>query len=339
KDVRVAFKQLPLPFHNNAHAAAEAALAAKAQGKFWEMHDIMFKNQQALDRPSLEKYAAQIGLNVDKFKADLDSGKWKQKVDAEQAEGAKIGANGTPNFFINGKNFVGAQPYDAFKAKVEEAIKDADAKAHGGNYAKYYDDLMKGAKSEVAAAPAAGAPPADNKVYKVDAGNAPSVGPKSAPVQIVEFSDFQCPFCSRVVPTVKQIEDKYQGKVRISFRNFPLPFHNNAQGAAEAGAAANAQGKFWQMHDKMFANQQALDRASLEKYAGEIGLDVQKFKSDLDSGKFKDEVNKDVQYANGLGTGGFGTPTFFINGKMISGAMPFENFAQVIDDELKKKHK
>ncbi|MDB4965579.1 MAG: Periplasmic thiol:disulfide interchange protein DsbA [Myxococcales bacterium] len=340
QQVRVAFKQLPLPFHQNAHVAAEAALAAKAQGKFWEMHGVMFKNQQALDRPSLEKYAQQVGLNVDKFKADLDSGKYKQKVDAELAEGNKIGARGTPSFFINGKPFVGAQPYEAFKGKIDEAIKEADAKAHGGNFAKYYDDLMKTAKAEVAAAPAnAGGPPEDKTVYKVDAGNAPAVGPKTAPVQIVEFSDFQCPFCSRVVPTIKQIEDKYPGKVHLAFRNYPLPFHNNAQGAAEAGAAANAQGKFWAMHDKMFANQGALDRPSLEKYAQEIGLDVSKFKSDLDAGKYKDEVQKDVQYANGLGGGGFGTPTFFINGRKIAGAMPFESFAQIIDEELKKKHK
>jgi protein-disulfide isomerase len=165
------------------------------------------------------------------------------------------------------------------------------------------------------------------------------VGPKSAPVQIVEFSDFQCPFCSRVVPTIKQIEDKYNGKVRIAFRNYPLPFHDHAQLAAEAAMAAKAQGKFWEMHDKLFGNQQALDRPSLEKYAGEIGLNVDKFKSDLDSGKYKGEVNADVQYANGLGGGGFGTPTFFINGRKISGAMPYDNFAQVIDEELKKKHK
>src|SRR5262249_38777125 len=151
-----------------------------------------------------------------------------------------------------------------------------------------YDDLMKTAKAEVAAAPGAGAPAEDKTVYKVDAGNAPAKGPKSAPVQIVEFSDFQCPFCSRVVPTVKQIEEKYGNKVHFAFRNYPLPFHQNAQIAAEAAAAANAQGKFWQMHDKMFANQQALDRASLEKYASEIGLDVAKFKSDLDGGKYKD---------------------------------------------------
>jgi protein-disulfide isomerase len=343
KDVRVAFKQLPLPFHNNAHAAAEAALAAKAQGKFWEMHAKMFGNQQALDRPSLEKYAQEIGLDVGKFKSDLDSGKWKQKVDAELAEGNKIGARGTPSFFINGKPFVGAQPFEAFKAKVDSELAVADALIKKGTpVAHVYDELMKTAKTEVAAAPAAppggGAPPADTTVYKVDPGSAPVMGPKDAPVTIVEFSDFQCPFCSRVVPTVKQIEDKYRGKVRVAFRNYPLPFHDKAQLAAEAAMAAKAQGKFWEMHDKMFGNQQALDRPALEKYAQEIGLDIGKFKSDLDSGKYKSDVQADVTYANTLG-GGMGTPTFFINGRKVAGAMPFDSFASIIDEELKKKGK
>jgi protein-disulfide isomerase len=140
-----------------------------------------------------------------------------------------------------------------------------------------------------------------------------------------------------VVPTVKQIEEKYAGKVRITFRNYPLPFHNNAQLAAEAAMAANAQGKFWPMHDKLFGNQQALDRASLEKYAGEIGLNVSQFKSDLDGHKYQQSVSADVAYANGLPGGGMGTPTFFINGHKIPGAVPFEQFAQIIDGELKKK--
>ncbi len=340
-DVRFAFKQLPLPFHNNAHAAAEAALAAKAQGKFWEMHDKMFANQGALDRPSLEKYAGEIGINVEKFKADLDSGKWKQKVDQELAEGNKIGARGTPSFFINGKSFVGAQPFEAFKGKIDDEIKNADAMVKKGvPVAKVYDELMKTAKAEVAAAPPGGGgePSEDSKkVYKVDAGNAPSIGNKNAPVTIVEFSDFQCPFCSRVVPTVKEIEEKYKGKVRLAFRNFPLPFHDKAQLAAEAGMAANEQGKFWEMHDKMFGNQGALDRPALEKYAGEIGLNMDKFKSALDSGKYKASVAADVAYANGLGTGGIGTPTFFINGRQIAGAMPFDSFKSIIDEELKKK--
>ncbi len=339
-DVRVAFKQLPLPFHNNAHGAAEAALAAKAQGKFWQMHEKLFANQQALDRPNLEKFAQEIGLNMNQFKGDLDSGKWKKKVDDEMAEGNKIGARGTPSFFVNGKPFVGAQPFEAFKAKIDEEIKNADALIKKGtSVAKVYDTLMKDAKSEVAAAPAGpapGAPPEDKTVYKVDVGNAPSLGPKGAPVTIVAFSDFQCPFCSRVVPTMKQIEDKYKGKVRVAFKNYPLPFHDKAQLAAEAAMAAHEQGKFWEMHDKLFANQQALDRPNLDKYAEELGLNVGKFKEALDSGKFKGAVSADVQYANGLG-GGMGTPTFFINGRKVAGAMPFDSFAKVIDEELSKK--
>ena len=336
KEVRFAFKELPMPFHNNAHVAAEAALEAKAQGKFWEMHDLMFTNQQALDRASLEKYAARIGLDVEKFKSALDAGKWKQKVDIETKEGNRVGANGTPWFFINGKSLVGQLPYDTFKAKVEEAIKDADAHAHGQNYGKYYDELMKTAKAELAAAPQAAAPPANDKVYKVEAGDAPSVGPRTAPVQIVEFSDFQCPYCGRVVPTVKQIEEKYGSKVRLSFRNYPLPFHQHAELAAEAALAAKAQGKFWEMHDKLFANQQALDRASLEKYAAEIGLDVATFKADLDAGKFKAQITKDTLYANGLDSGAVSTPTFFINGHKITGALPLESFSELIDRELKE---
>jgi protein-disulfide isomerase len=327
--VRVVFKQLPLPFHNNAHGAAEAALAAKAQGKFWEMHEKMFANQTALDRPNLDKYAQEIGLNVDKFKADMDSGKWKSKVDEEMSQGNKLGARGTPSFFVNGKPLVGAQPYDAFKAKIDAEIANADALIKKGTpVAKVYDTIMKGAQAEVGAA-------AEAKPIKVEAGNGPSVGPKNAPIQIVEFSDFQCPFCSKVVPTVKQIEEKYQGKVHLTFRNFPLPFHNNAGPAAEAAMAAHMQGKFWEMHDKLFGNQQSLDRASFEKFAGEIGLNVDKFKSDLDSGKAKALVQADMDYAKTLG--GMGTPTFFINGRKVEGAQPVDAFSQVIDDELKKK--
>ncbi len=344
KDVKVVFKQLPLPFHDKAHLAAEATLAAKAQGgdkKFWEMHKKLFANQQALDRANLEKYAGELGLDLGKFKADLDSGKFKAKVDQELADGNKLGARGTPSFFVNGKPLVGAQPFEAFKTKIEEEIKNADALVKKGvPLNKVYDEIMKTAKTEVAAGPAAppgGGEPDANKIYKVEAGNAPSFGPSNAPVQIIEFSDFECPFCSRVVPTLKQIKDEYKGKVRIAFRQYPLPFHKNAGPAAEASLAAHEQGKFWEMHDKMFENAKALDRASLDKYAGEVGLDMGKFKAAMDEGKFKSAVATDQKYADSLGTGGFGTPTFFINGKKIAGAMPFDSFKSIIDEELKKK--
>jgi len=115
--------QYPLPFHNNAQVAAEASLAAHEQGKFWEMHDKMFANQQGLDRPSLEKAAEEIGLNMGKFKQALDSGKFKDQVKKEMDYGQKIGVRGTPAFFINGKFLSGAQPVDRFKALIDEALK------------------------------------------------------------------------------------------------------------------------------------------------------------------------------------------------------------------------
>ena len=160
-------------------------------------------------------------------------------------------------------------------------------------------------------------------------------GPSNAKVTVVLFSDFQCPFCSRAVPVLKEIEDGYKGKVRIAFKQLPLPFHDKAHLAAEAALAANEQGKFWPYHDKLFANQQALDRPSLEKYAEELGLNMSKFKAALDSGKFKDKVDSDAK--EGAAVGATGTPTFFINGTKVVGAQPFDAFKTVIDTELKGK--
>jgi len=113
----------PLPFHNHAHLDAEAAWAAHMQGKFWEMHDKLFANQQAQERTDLEKYAQDIGLNMTKFKQALDQGLYKDRVDQDAALGNKVGANGTPTFFINGTKLVGAQSVDAFKKVIDEELK------------------------------------------------------------------------------------------------------------------------------------------------------------------------------------------------------------------------
>jgi protein-disulfide isomerase len=163
----------------------------------------------------------------------------------------------------------------------------------------------------------------------------PSKGAADAKVTIVEFSDFQCPFCSRVVPTVEQILKTYPNDVRVVFRHNPLPFHPNAQPSAEAAVAAAEQGKFWPMHDKLFANQQNLTRPDFEKYAGEIGLDMGKFKSALDSGAGKKKVADDLADAGKIGVQG--TPNFYIDGINVQGAQPFDEFKKVIDAELANK--
>lgn len=165
------------------------------------------------------------------------------------------------------------------------------------------------------------------------AATGPSKGPENAPVTIVEFSDFQCPFCSRAIGTVDEVTKTYGDKVRLVFRQFPLDFHKQAQKAAEASLCANDQGKFWDMHDKLFANQSALGVDDLKKYAAELKLDTAKFNACLDSGEKAATVKADQ--ADGSKVGVNGTPAFFINGVMLSGAQPFDEFKSVIDAELK----
>jgi protein-disulfide isomerase len=337
--VRVAWRDLPLPFHPNAMPAAIAARAAGEQGKFWEMHDKIFADQQHMDRPTYEKYAQDLGLNMGKFKAALDAEKGKEAIKADSDAGGKIGARGTPAFFINGKFLSGAQPFEMFKAKIDDELKGAEAMvAKGTPKAKVYDALMKDAKTEVPAAAAVGeekGPDQDKTVYKVEPGSSESKGAKGAALQVVIFSDFQCPFCSRVEPTLKQMEKEYGGKARFVWKNYPLPFHNNAMPAAQAAMAAGAQGKFWEMHDKLFANQSALDRPSLEKYAQELGLNMAKFKADLDSNKYKDVI--EAEQKEGTAVGVTGTPAVFINGRKIAGAYPWDMFKKIADEELAKK--
>jgi protein-disulfide isomerase len=160
-------------------------------------------------------------------------------------------------------------------------------------------------------------------------------GAKDAPVTIIEYSDFQCPYCARFyTDTLPQIRTDYidTGKVKLIFRNFPLSFHANAQKAAEAVLAAGEQGKFWEMHDKLFENSNALSVDAEKQWARELGLNGQQFDAALDSGKYAAKVAAEAK--QGQADGVSGTPAFLINGKLLVGAQPYEVFAQAIDAEL-----
>jgi protein-disulfide isomerase len=160
----------------------------------------------------------------------------------------------------------------------------------------------------------------------------PARGPENARITLVEFSDFQCPFCSKAHDTVEQVMQSYPGKVRLVFRHFPLDFHKNAAKAAEAAMCANEQGKFWEYHDVLFKNQQTLEIAQLKDHAKSVGLDTSTFSTCLDSSKYKKSVDEDM--AAGQKVGVSGTPAFFINGVFLNGAQPFDEFKKVIDQEL-----
>jgi protein-disulfide isomerase len=201
------------------------------------------------------------------------------------------------------------------------------------------DAIDKGQKdmaTKVASAPRPAGPPAEdpNKVYTVPIGNAFAKGPDDAPVTIVEFSDFQCPFCAQAHDLVKQITDAYPKDVRFVFKNYPLPFHPNAMPAAKAAVAAGKQGKFFEMHDKLFENQRTLSPDLYEKTAKELGLDVDKFKKDMEAPETAQMIQQEMADAGKVDVRG--TPTFFINGKKPQGRS-FELYKQIIDEQIKAK--
>ena len=174
-----------------------------------------------------------------------------------------------------------------------------------------------------------------NKIYNIPVGDSPFKGPKDAPITVVVFNDFQCPFSKRSQSTTKQLMDAYPNQIKLAFKNFPLGFHKQAMIAAEAALAAGAQGKFWEMHDKIFADQKQINIDTLKGYAKELNLDMSAFNNDIDSHKYKKVIDSDMKLARGAGVRG--TPTFFINGKKLVGAKPLTAFQEVIDGINKRK--
>jgi len=172
---------------------------------------------------------------------------------------------------------------------------------------------------------------------QVDAGNAPILGGTDAKVQVIEFSDFQCPYCARGAEVVHELKAKYGNKIKIAFKQFPLPMHHDARPSAEAALCVNEQGtaKFWKFHDLAFKAQDKLDSAGLAKLAKEAGADEKKFSECLTGKKFSSAVDEDMKYGEKIGVRS--TPTFFVNGQLIAGAVPIEQFSEIIDDELANK--
>ena len=342
--VRIVWKNEPLPFHPNAKPAAEAAqgvFALKGNDAFWKFHETAFKNQGQLSPASYETWAQASGVDMAKFKAGIAAHTWADKVEKDDAEAAQVGVNGTPAAFINGVLVSGAQPYDKFKAVVDQELQKAQAKlASGTPKDKIYVVMSKENKAN--APPAAKEEQPEKKedtttVFKVPVGQSPAEGSPNAPVTIVEFSDFQCPYCSKVEPTLKTVREKYGDKVRIIWKNEPLPFHPGAEPAAEAALEVRAEKGdkgFWDVHDKLFASQPKLEDADLEKVAQDAGLDMGKVRDAMKNHKYKSVIDGDADLGDDLQASG--TPHFFVNGRRLVGAQPPEKFQTIIDEEITK---
>jgi protein-disulfide isomerase len=338
-DVRFVFKQHPLPMQANSRAAARASLAANAQGKFWEYHDLLLANQTALTEENFVAWAGQLGLDLDRFNADRNADWTNAQVDADLAVASRHNVRGTPNFLINGKPVTGAQPFDAFASVIREelaatrALLDA-GKGIGEAFGERLDANVKAAAA--AQAPPPGQPDPNQKM-RVPVGNSPAKGGKEPLVTLVEFSSYQCPFCNRVRPTIDALAAEYGDDLRVVFKHRPLPMQQQSEPAARAAIAAQQQGKFWEFHAGLFENQGRIGPALFSELAESLGLDKAKFEADMASDATTQRLREDTSLADQVQAQG--TPHFFINGARVVGAQPLEAFKGVVDKELANARK
>jgi protein-disulfide isomerase len=333
-DLRVVVAERPLPMHERARPAALAALAADAQGGFDLVHAKLFAGE--LDDAAIDAAVHSTGLDMATFDADRASTAPKMLATSE-ALAERLDVRGTPTFFVNGRAVFGAQPLDVFRAVVDERLAAARALvqsgvrpedvyaqtiAHGGDKLA---DASEEAPSCGASCDQAGEPKDD--VVTVSIGQAPARGAASAPITIVEYADYQCPFSVKAEGTLKALEAAHAGNVRVVFKNKPLPNHDKARDMARAGVAADAQGRFWPMHDRLFASG-GVDRAGIEVIARDLGLDLARFDRDMSDPRTDARIDADLKEADGLDVKG--TPTFFVNGRRVVGAQPVAKFEGAI---------
>ncbi len=325
------FVHRTLPLDPDDLVGAEAAMAAAAQGKFVPMKERMYALRGHVDRAGVELIARELGLDLVRFRADLDTGAYRPQIAIDTADARALGLTGTPAFFINGRALNGALPIKMFADTIDEELARAQA-APAHDYAALVADGH----------PAADIPkPRGYRSFRFDPAAPYRVGlglpnhqqgPDTAPVTIVLFSDFECPYCEKEAPRLQQVLAKYGDKVRLIYRHFPVQGHRDAQLAAEAGVAAAEQGKFWAFHDQVFAHFGQLSRADLDSFARAIGLDMVKFDAALDSRRNHDAVVAEQSAAAALGVSG--TPTMFVNGFAIPGARDLAGLELVVDERL-----
>jgi protein-disulfide isomerase len=261
-----------------------------------------------IDERLLKEEAAPLGLTPDEL------------LQKETEKQANVSDEEVLAFYDQNKERMGDAPFEQVKPQILRHLQQQRQQAAGRDYLQALRDK---ASVEVYL---------DAPRIQVDA-TGPSLGPEDAPVTIVEFSDYQCPYCKRAEPVVQQLLERYPAEVRFVFRDYPLDrIHPLARGAAEAAACANQQGRFWEFHRKLFDPGAKLDPESLRQYASDLGLDLQAFQTCMEEHRFQAEIEADL--AAGREAGVTGTPAFFVNGIPLKGARPLDDFVAVIEKEL-----
>jgi protein-disulfide isomerase len=342
--IRFAFLHLPLSFHHRAEAAALAAEAARLQGKYWPMHDRLFAHQKDLGEAGLRTHAKAIGLDMERFEVDRKSKELIGRIAEQKSLAQELGARGTPGFFINGRIIKGAQPLDVFEKEVRFALLDAQRLRRQAPYLSsteiYQRLVQRGITKAVAPkTPKKKARPKRPEVQPQRVLIQPGPSGRGAwppKVVIVAYSDYQCPFCRRGEEVMLKVLKRFPKDVYYLHRHNPLSFHPMAKTAAQAVEAAALQGKFWAMHGALFGhhNLRTLSEATIKEMAKKIGLNKRRFQRDLHSKKVIAQVEAQMRSAKEFGARG--TPNYFINGKLVTGALPFERFEQLINKEIER---
>ncbi|GIK55982.1 MAG: thioredoxin domain-containing protein [Chloroflexi bacterium] len=332
------FKDLPLDIHPEARVAAKAVRCGGEQDAFLEMHDAVFNSQGQWggqgDKAGdiFAALAADLGLDSVAFAACYASSAQDDLVQANVEEAIALGVRSTPSFFFNGYLASGALPFDSFEQIVTWGENGELAAQVEANVRAVYAAQQAQQQQQQQVPPTPAGPvdvPTDDVAF--------AIGSPDAPITIVEYTDYQCPFCSRhFAQTLSQLKAQYvdTGLVRYVFKDFPLTsIHPQAALAAEAARCAGEQDAYLEMHDALFANQNAWngrqDAATLfATYAQQLGLDAASFTECLESGRYQRAVEADLN--EGIAFGVRGTPTFFINGNIFVGAQPFEAFVQML---------
>lgn len=350
EDLRIVFRSQTLPGFADGERAAEAALAAGAQGKFWDMHRRLYAEMR-FDRATLKQHAEALGLDVPRFLDDLDAGVYTGTRVRHRRQALELGIYFSPVALVNGIAVVGFREEAAWHALIDDEILAARARMRQGTArAQLYETIMADAvtapievdaqtdaqrrtlmarfKAAEAAPPRRAEP---GKRYAVDAGDAPTMGPEGAPVLLVAFMDYECPFCRRAQQGIDELLRRYPNDLRVAYRQLPLPIHASADSAARAAVAADLQGQFWPFSARLMAAER-LGRKTYAQLARELGLDEQRFLTDLDSAEVADVVRKDLVFARRLGLDA--TPALFLNGRYVNGFRGAEQLAADVDAEL-----
>ncbi len=359
-DVRFVMVNFPLPqLHKEAELAAQAGMEAHAQGKFKQLHDLIFANQRGVNREALEKWAQQAGLDVARFKTALDQNTHQAAVQRHMSLGKSLGVRGTPTMLINGRRFNMTrdmeQNYSVLKSLVQEEM--ATVKKQNIPRGQAWQKLTATGMATLdqltggpAARPTAEAAPSKdpqaaarrevdpNVSYKLEIDPTDAwKGDAKALVTIVEFSEYQCPHCKNADGIVEEILAAYPQGVKFVFMHNPIRRHPHAQPAAVAALEVKAQkgmDAFWAFHKKLFANQDQINPENIQKWVQEAGLDMAKYKTAVDNKTHEAAIARNQALA--MRFGARGTPAFFVNGYFLSGARPLAQFKPIIDREIAK---